>query len=885
MAADDSYSPYNREFKFRQVTILKETLGRGAYGVVHKAKCDELICAAKYMHPTFFVENEGQHFNNTVANQFRKECDLLSHLKHPNIVQFLGTHEEPGINTVIILMEKLDTSLYAYIQAHKTNPLPFYQEVNISRDVACALDYLHVNGIHHRDLSCKNILMLKDLRAKVSDFGQSKLRDPKSGYSNNTPCPGNILYMPPETLKIPPTFAKTLDEFSLGVVMIQIMNRQDDPQPTDLQRPGSSPGMFYDVDENERRRKDIELCDPANPILTLALECIANNPKERPLVEKICKILSLLQTTSQYKNSVNGLTDEQIKQKENKESNINDFVLLDLKPDDTYYTKKISFLERENEDKEKLLKGKTELLEIRNRQLLQKCQEIENYESRIAEKDNILKEKDNHFHEIERQHTEEIEHKNTQIVVKEQQLSEMRELLSQKEIAFLQKEEELAELKEQLQKKEQLIVTQREQQTSSDERYSKLVDELELVRNELASVANVPSWLPSEAPLHSQAYGRSSSLITNGTHKPSLSASNVIQQPIRHEQSQTTNNGHTSNTPNNTYRHSQSSRETTYNSRPSTHNNLHQSQVNPEREMELKWDTKKHTPVSFQPQSSIAVGHRDRVYVTHCNYNRSEGKIYEYNLTVDKWKLLPLVNKSEFSIAIVNNHVVAIGGSANLRKTGSILYLSESGQWKSEFLEVPSPRSFPTCVVVDNRYLIVVGGEINGEPVSVVEILDIERNRWRFVPSLPVRNISRMMASVKGSLVYLMGGFEDGVLSNRVFTVDAYSLVSDVEVRRTGSRLWRELPFLPVSGATTVSFQDRILALGGYNNNTKSNSFFIYEFNPIQNSWKGVGFLPRSFSRGLVVPARLDAKEVLVIIGGNQKDGVSTVTNVANVVF
>lgn len=218
------------EFKFRQVKICKDqVLGQGAYGIVYRAKCDGLVCAAKYLYPTFFISNDPGA--NRIAGQFRRECALLSRLKHPNIVQYLGTYDEDGLDSVVLLMELLDTSLHSYLGEHEASPLPFHLEINICHDVSLAIDYLHANNIHHRDLSCKNILLLGDFRAKVSDFGISRLRDPKSNYSSNTPCPGNILYMPPEVLKVPPDLTETLDEFSFGVVMIQILSRSE-PQPT-----------------------------------------------------------------------------------------------------------------------------------------------------------------------------------------------------------------------------------------------------------------------------------------------------------------------------------------------------------------------------------------------------------------------------------------------------------------------------------------------------------------------------------------------------------------------------------------------------------------------------------------------------------------------------
>lgn len=824
------------EFKFRQVTILKETLGRGAYGVVHKAKCDELVCAAKYMHPIFFTESEGQHFDDSVANRFKKECELLCCLKHPNIVQYLGTHEESGINTVILLMEQLDTSLYAYLQEHKPHPLPFYLEINISLDVACALDYLHINGIHHRDLSCKNILMLGTLRAKVSDFGQSRLRDPKSGYSSNSPCPGNILYMPPEVLKIPPDFSETLDEFSFGVVMIQIMSRQD-PQPTALHCPGTTLGTLVEVPEIERRKKDIDLCDPVNPILQLVISCISSNPVERSPIQKVCQLLSLLKHTTQHSNSVQGLTGEQQDKQEVKpESDADGFVHIVINNKDDYSTKKIDTLKRDNEDKEQLLKEQNQLLEIRNQQLVQKHMLIEKYENAMKEKENEVFEKE---HQLQ-VHNEELATKEVEIVDRDGQLSELRDLLGSKEAEILDKEQHLIEKEEQLRRKEETIIAQRDQQTSSDERYSTVVTEMELLRAELASKNLMGSFprISASSSVLTQSNGFSNGL-SNG-----FTRSDGPTQPRQ--------------------------------SRPSPRNTPRKP-----KQLEFNWKTKSQTPVSFQPQSSMAVACKDSVYVTYCNYSRSEGKIYEYNLSSDTWVLMPLIGKSEFSLAVINNdYIVAVGGSIALRKSSSILrYCYSTKKWITAFPDVPTPRSFPSCITVDG-FIVVVGGEVNGEPISVAEIFDIGSNIWHYVLPLPINGLTRMTASVEGQFAYFLGGFEEGALSKLAFTVNVRRLITETE-KREGRELWLKIPSLPVSGATSASFQNRILAIGGYNTSTRSSSDFIYEFDQIHGSWQAIGHLPRSFSRGLVAIATVQDQKVLVVIGGSVTDGISTATNVA----
>ena len=99
--------------------------------------------------------------------------------------------------------------------------LAYYVQVDICYDLASAVAYLHSNDIIHRDLFSNNVLMIAGRRAKVTDFGMSKL----AGAAPNTAllqCPETLAYLPPEALREPPRYTKEagLHCFSEGVIMI-----------------------------------------------------------------------------------------------------------------------------------------------------------------------------------------------------------------------------------------------------------------------------------------------------------------------------------------------------------------------------------------------------------------------------------------------------------------------------------------------------------------------------------------------------------------------------------------------------------------------------------------------------------------------------------------
>ena len=194
-----------RELSYGSLQIFdKEVLGIGSYGKVCKAKCGQLPCAVKLLHDTLFQDNDPGTRN--LVTKFLQECQFLSTIKHPNIVQYLGTATDPQSQRTVLLMELMDESLTRFLE-RLTGLLPYHSQLNICHDVALALAYLHSNAIIHRDLSSNNVLLIGEgSRAKVTDFGMSKLIDMNPRMTPLTQVPGTPAYMPPEALISPPHY-------------------------------------------------------------------------------------------------------------------------------------------------------------------------------------------------------------------------------------------------------------------------------------------------------------------------------------------------------------------------------------------------------------------------------------------------------------------------------------------------------------------------------------------------------------------------------------------------------------------------------------------------------------------------------------------------------
>ena len=268
----------SKAIRFKTFRLFKDqTLGSGSYGKVCKAKCDDLLCAAKLVHETLFdptaqqvIVIAPQREHRLPMRRFEQECEFLSTIRHPNIVQYLGICRDPDTGLPALLMELMDDSLTHFLES-SPHPIPYHIQVNVCHNVTLALSFLHSNGIIHRDLSSNNILLRGNVLAKVTDFGMARLGDenPRITQLTFTMCPGADVYMPPEAVQEEPVYTEKIDCFSFGVITLQILSRQF-PKPGNRKKrvPISLPGLpsitmaEVPIPETERRQNHISEIDP-----------------------------------------------------------------------------------------------------------------------------------------------------------------------------------------------------------------------------------------------------------------------------------------------------------------------------------------------------------------------------------------------------------------------------------------------------------------------------------------------------------------------------------------------------------------------------------------------------------------------------------------------
>ena len=293
------------QFGFREVELFKEdSLGTGSYGGVCRAKCDGLPCAAKIMHPTLFdLRDPG---TPSYLRRFEEEIWLLSSARHPNVVQYLGTYRDPETRLPVLLMELCDESLCRFLE-RSPGPVAYHTQLNIAHDIALALVYLHQNSLTHRDLTGNNVLMIAGVRAKVTDFGMSRLANvnpqPRKPL---TLCPGNVNYMSPEALEEPPSYTDKLDVFSFGVLLVQIMTRRfPDPGPRFkfISMPGYPEARVLSP-ETERRASHLRLIVDTHPLKAIAIDCLKGKERERLTAQQLNRTLCGMKEAPDYRESV-----------------------------------------------------------------------------------------------------------------------------------------------------------------------------------------------------------------------------------------------------------------------------------------------------------------------------------------------------------------------------------------------------------------------------------------------------------------------------------------------------------------------------------------------------------------------------------------------------
>jgi serine/threonine-protein kinase len=203
--------------RFGRYEILTE-LGRGAMGVVYKARDPKInrVVAVK----TISLAGQPPEEEREYRERFFREAEAAGRVSHPGIVTVFDVGEEPETRAPYIVMEFVGGQSLDKLLSRDDHKLPVETALQLTLELAEALDCAHSQGVVHRDLKPANILLTEDGHAKIADFGVAKLNlgnQTLAGRALGTPA-----YMSPEQLNGEAVDGRS-DLFSLGVILYTIL--------------------------------------------------------------------------------------------------------------------------------------------------------------------------------------------------------------------------------------------------------------------------------------------------------------------------------------------------------------------------------------------------------------------------------------------------------------------------------------------------------------------------------------------------------------------------------------------------------------------------------------------------------------------------------------
>ncbi|MCD7446780.1 hypothetical protein HAX54_016873 [Datura stramonium] len=280
----------NRQFTYSEVLHLtnnfQKILGKGGFGTVYLGYTDDRDVAVKILSPS-----SAQGFK-----EFHAEANLLMSIHHKNLISVVGYCVE-GTNICIIYEYMPNRSLDIHLSDRNPNPLTWEERLQIGLDAAQGLEYLHHGcqpPIIHRDIKSTNILLDDKFRAKLADFGLSRILPTGEGSHVTTTIAGTPGYLDPEHYRSNKLTEKS-DVYSFGVVLLEMITGRNSIGKHDkiyvitwvkvmLEKRDVSkvidPRLLGEVDVNSARK-----------VVELAMACVSLDPTSRPAMSLVVLIL------------------------------------------------------------------------------------------------------------------------------------------------------------------------------------------------------------------------------------------------------------------------------------------------------------------------------------------------------------------------------------------------------------------------------------------------------------------------------------------------------------------------------------------------------------------------------------------------------------------
>uniref|UniRef100_A0A4W4F585 RAF proto-oncogene serine/threonine-protein kinase n=1 Tax=Electrophorus electricus TaxID=8005 RepID=A0A4W4F585_ELEEL len=277
---DKRDSSYYWEIEASEV-MLQSRIGSGSFGTVYKGKWHGDV-AVKILKVTDPTPEQLQAFRNEVA--------VLRKTRHVNILLFMGYMTRDNLAIVTQWCE--GSSLYKHLHVLETN-FQMFQLIDIARQTAQGMDYLHAKNIIHRDMKSNNIFLHEGLTVKIGDFGLATVKSRWSGSHQVEQPSGSILWMAPEVIRMQDNnpYSFQSDVYSYGVVLYELMTGE-----LPYSHIANRDQIIFMVGRgylSPDLSKLYKSCPKA--MKRLVADCIKKSKEERPLFPQILSSIELLQ--------------------------------------------------------------------------------------------------------------------------------------------------------------------------------------------------------------------------------------------------------------------------------------------------------------------------------------------------------------------------------------------------------------------------------------------------------------------------------------------------------------------------------------------------------------------------------------------------------------
>ena len=257
------------------------------------------------------------------------------------------------------------------------------------------------------------------------------------------------------------------------------------------------------------------------------------------------------------------------------------------------------------------------------------------------------------------------------------------------------------------------------------------------------------------------------------------------------------------------------------------------------KQLRLKWRKGPKASAAMSRGSSTIIG--ETVYVNP--YNSQD--IYAFHCNTTQWSTLPQSPCIDSTLTTINSMLTTVGGkdTTSRYKTTNKVITHRDHKWVELYPPMPTVRCWAT-VVSTTTHVAVMGGQKGVNELAITEVMDIQNKQWSTASPLPY-GIYQATTTLCGEILYLMGGYTD---SNE-YSVLSYRFSDLVQSTRpstrkwpwssmiaTHSKVWHNIPDLPVRHSTCVTVQGKVLAIGGMDKQNRWTTS-IYELNTDNNEW------------------------------------------------